>query len=114
MPKKTKVCSNHFAAGYYNPDCNVPTLFMNGYDDKEKITRKPPKQRALPNIQNLPSNSTCDSDPDIDMEYEDSSEPIEVIIAKPIPSHEYAISTNELKNVHTEGNDEVMLLRRGN
>ena len=82
---------------------------------KREKTRPPPptptpKQRALPNIRNLPTNSTCDSDSDFDMEY-DSSEPIEVIITKPIPSDEYAIMINELQNVHTEGNNEVMLLR---
>ena len=42
--KRTKVCSNHFSAGYYNPDCPVPTLFMRGYDVPCR-TRKAPTQR---------------------------------------------------------------------
>merc|ERR1712080_50057 len=29
--RRTKVWSNHFAAGYYNPNCSVPTLYMKGY-----------------------------------------------------------------------------------
>ena len=95
-PKKTKVCSNHFAAGYYTPDCNVPTLFMKGYNNKEKKNLKTPKATHPPKTFKIYPNSKCDSDSDFDMEYKDSSEPIEVIITKPIPSHQYAISTNEL------------------
>ena len=31
----TKVCSNHFAQGYRNPQCRTPTLYMKGYDCEE-------------------------------------------------------------------------------
>ena len=44
----TKVCSNHFSAGYRHSECRTPTLYMKGYEIKEqKPTRRPPKQRIL-------------------------------------------------------------------
>lgn len=43
----TKVCSNHFKAGYRHSQCRIPTLFMRGYDNKEtKPVRGPPKVRT--------------------------------------------------------------------
>ena len=42
----TVVCSNHFAAGYYNNDtCRIPTLYMKGYSDDVESKRKPPRLR---------------------------------------------------------------------
>ena len=32
MCMSTKVCSNHFAAGYCSSECRIPTLFLKGYD----------------------------------------------------------------------------------
>ena len=32
MSMSTKVCSNHFAAGYCSSECRIPTLFLKGYD----------------------------------------------------------------------------------
>ena len=44
----TKVCSNHFSAGYRHSECRTPTLYMKGYEIKEqKPTRRPPKQRIF-------------------------------------------------------------------
>ena len=31
MSMSTKVCSNHFAAGYCSIECRIPTLFLKGY-----------------------------------------------------------------------------------
>lgn len=42
VSKWTVVCSNHFVAGYYSDMCNVPTLYMKGYD------QQPPKKRKEP------------------------------------------------------------------
>ena len=41
----TKVCSNHFAQGYRNPQCRTPTLYMKGYDCEDKLQRPAPKIR---------------------------------------------------------------------
>ena len=32
MSMSTKVCSNHFAAGYCSSECRIPSLFLKGYD----------------------------------------------------------------------------------
>ena len=32
MSMSTKVCSNHFAAGYCSSECMIPALFLKGYD----------------------------------------------------------------------------------
>ena len=42
----TKVCSNHFAQGYRNPQCRTPTLYMIGYDCEDKLKRPAPKIRT--------------------------------------------------------------------
>ncbi|XP_028404033.1 uncharacterized protein LOC114526650 [Dendronephthya gigantea] len=41
----TKVCSNHFVAGYRCKECPNPTLYMKGYKVKKDKKRLPPKQR---------------------------------------------------------------------
>lgn len=45
ITKSTVVCSNHFAAGYYNSECKVPTLYMKGYNNDSDSKRKAPLQR---------------------------------------------------------------------
>ena len=41
VTKWTVVCSNHFAAGYYSSTgCNVPTLYMKGYDEPLVVSKK--------------------------------------------------------------------------
>ena len=35
MTMSTKVCSNHFSAGYCSNTCRVPTLYLKGYDNLE-------------------------------------------------------------------------------
>lgn len=42
VTKNTKVCSNHFTAGYCSDVCRIPTLFMRGYNEEETIKRKSP------------------------------------------------------------------------
>ena len=48
MSMPTKVCSNHFAAGYCSSECSIPTLFLKGYDvpcsSKRRSTRKRPSE----------------------------------------------------------------------
>ena len=41
----TKVCSNHFAAGYRCKECPDPTLYMKGYETKDSKKRSAPKKR---------------------------------------------------------------------
>ena len=41
----TKVCSNHFQAGYHWNECPNPTLYLKGYSAEEVLTPKPKKQR---------------------------------------------------------------------
>ena len=51
--KNTRVCSNHFSAGYYSDHCNIPTLHMKGYDTEpftasdNSQKRKEPVDRTL-------------------------------------------------------------------
>lgn len=40
MTNSTVVCSNHFAAGYYNA-CNIPTLYLKGYTENSKKRKEP-------------------------------------------------------------------------
>ena len=40
MSISTKVCSNHFAAGYCSDVCTIPTLFLKGYEDEPTMKRK--------------------------------------------------------------------------
>ena len=47
VTKSTKVCSNHFAAGYRCDTCWKPTLYMKGYpESNNNKKRPPPKTRA--------------------------------------------------------------------
>ncbi|XP_046844577.1 uncharacterized protein LOC124438460 [Xenia sp. Carnegie-2017] len=46
----TKVCSNHFLAGYRSEGCPNPTLYLKGYQSKETSKRLPPKDRSKSNI----------------------------------------------------------------
>ena len=44
----TKVCSNHFAAGYRSDHCTTPTLYLKGYPYPQEIKkRKSPSKRKL-------------------------------------------------------------------
>ncbi|CAB3995534.1 Hypothetical predicted protein [Paramuricea clavata] len=46
VTSNTKVCSNHFQAGYRSEECPNPTLYLKGYcPDKQKKTRPSPKKR---------------------------------------------------------------------
>ena len=45
VTRSTKVCSNHFAQGYRNLQCRIPTLYMKGYDCEDKLQRPAPKIR---------------------------------------------------------------------
>ena len=57
VSKWTVVCSNHFSAGYYSPDsCNVPTLYMKGYNAPRPVKRKEPCDRTLP-VRQAPKQS---------------------------------------------------------
>ena len=41
----TKVCSNHFAAGYGSSECRIPKLFLKGYDVPYCSKRPSPRKR---------------------------------------------------------------------
>ena len=44
----TKVCSNHFVAGYRSDQCTIPTLYLKGYTHLQEIKkRKSPSKRKL-------------------------------------------------------------------
>ena len=45
MSMSTKVCSNHFAAGYCSIECRIPTLFLKGYDVPCSSKRRSPRKR---------------------------------------------------------------------
>ncbi|XP_065647697.1 uncharacterized protein LOC136077086 [Hydra vulgaris] len=45
MTMSTKVCSNHFAAGYCSDVSPIPTLFLKGYIGKKPLKRKVSKNR---------------------------------------------------------------------
>ena len=46
VTKGTKVCSNHFAAGYCSDVCPIPTLYLKGYDVETPLKRKAPVDRS--------------------------------------------------------------------
>ena len=46
MSMSTKVCSNHFAAGYCSDVCPISTLFLKSYGDELTIKRKVPIGRT--------------------------------------------------------------------
>ena len=44
----TKVCSNHFKAGYRSKECPNPTLYLKGYSTDKSVKRRPsPKKREV-------------------------------------------------------------------
>ena len=45
MSMSTKVCSNHFAAGYCSSECRIPALFLKGYDVPCSSKRPSPRKR---------------------------------------------------------------------
>ena len=75
----TKVCSNHFKAGYRSKDCPNPTLYLKGYDSPIKCKRracprervpsspKPAKRRKVDKKQQTP-NEPCIKNTNIDEE----------------------------------------------
>ena len=36
----TKVCSNHFAAGYRSDQCTTPILYLKGYTNLQEIKKR--------------------------------------------------------------------------
>ena len=46
MSMSTKVCSNHFAAGYCSDVCPISTLFLKSYRDEPTMKRKVPIGRT--------------------------------------------------------------------
>ena len=44
MSRSTKVCSNHFAAGYCSSECRIPTLILKGYDVPSSSKRPSPRK----------------------------------------------------------------------
>ena len=47
MTMATKVCSNHFTAGYCSDICRVPTLYLRGYESSTPTLRPSPWKRKL-------------------------------------------------------------------
>ena len=86
MSMSTKVCSNHFAAGYCSIECRIPTLFLKGYDvpcsSKRRSTRKRPSetQRFLKSkrsrqvyrtgLDNMDNNIECSVTPPASKEHD--------------------------------------------
>ena len=51
----TKVCSNHFDAGYRSDQCTTPTLHLQGYTHLQEIKeRKSPSKRKLLAVSSCP------------------------------------------------------------
>ena len=44
MTMNTKVCSNHFSAGYCSDECRIPTLYLKGYENEPKPGRTLPSK----------------------------------------------------------------------
>ena len=50
VTSSTKVCSNHFQAGYRSKECPNPKLYLKGYSaNKRKKTRQSPRKRDILN-----------------------------------------------------------------
>lgn len=88
----TVVCSNHFAAGYYNNDtCRIPTLYMKGYSNNVETTRKPPRLRETFTNPTAPKRSR-----NIIRSGEDSILPdIPIFTPPPNSDHNYDVNKNE-------------------
>ena len=55
----TKVCSNHFAAGYCSDHCRIPTLYLRGYNTDENCTdRVKGKRKTLLGMNSLTIHSS--------------------------------------------------------
>ena len=46
MSMSTKVCSNHFAAGYWSSECRIPKICLKGYVPCSN-NRPSPKKKAI-------------------------------------------------------------------
>ena len=92
MTRNTKVCSNHFRAGYYHTDnCNAPTQYMKGYDlptqpkarkqpmDRSNIAPPPKRKRISHDVESddgISETNTIDRVPHVfDHDYECTVEP---------------------------------------
>ena len=65
VTSNTKVCSNHFQAGYRSEECSNPKLYLKGYcPDKQKKTRPSLKKREslAPKPKRQRRSSICLSD----------------------------------------------------
>ena len=61
----TKVCSNHFIAGYRSKECPNRTIYVKGYDIEKKKTEAFPKKRRRKN--EILQDSQCSyGDDDVD------------------------------------------------
>ena len=45
MSMSTKICSNHFAAGYCSSECRIPTICLKAYDVPCSSKRRSPRKR---------------------------------------------------------------------
>ena len=57
----TKVCSNHFAAGYRSDQCTTPTLYLKGYTHLQEIKKRisPCKRKLLAVSSPSPPKRAC-------------------------------------------------------
>ena len=55
MSMLTKVCSNHFVAGYCSSECRIPTLFLKGYNVPCRSKRSSPRKRLSETLSFLKS-----------------------------------------------------------
>ena len=84
----TKVCSNHFTAGYCSDICPIPTLYLKGYEIS-KPPRKSPRKRV--SIEELDTPAKIKKTRHV---YHDSGEDIidYSVLLTPLPcDHDYEI-----------------------
>ena len=86
----TKVCSNHFAAGYCSDSCSVPTLFLKGYDVERPNSCHSPRKRCLD--ETTPHNKAVAQKKSRRHFYRQSTDDIEddpAVVTSPPLDHDY-------------------------
>ncbi len=126
VSSNTKVCSNHFQAGYRSEECPNPTLYLKGYcPDKQKKTRRrpsPKKRESLapkPKRQRRSNICLSDSFSEFDVSH-DKSQSVSTLSEenycsqfhnniKKEPEDDFGESSSSFSSQFLNGSDEISI-----
>ncbi|XP_057309315.1 uncharacterized protein LOC130647467 [Hydractinia symbiolongicarpus] len=93
----TKVCSNHFTAGYCSDVCRIPTLYMKGYDQQLPKERQGAVKRSSSIDFETPVKKRSRH-----VTRKSTDEPQNDILLSPTPKdHDYEISEVDMTSPHS-------------